>query len=120
MVQVEYGLESGCKCPDCGNMCRDCMGSEQPPMSPMELKMQMMMRMREVIAATLLGLDGIEAVNVLIAGREEGLFSLPAGAVSNVHDDLTAAWTRLSCVAWAAQYDSIPCASASIAQALRW
>ena len=57
---------------------------------------QMMMRMREVIAATLLGLDGIEAVNVLIAGREEGLFSLPAGAVSNVHDDLTAAWTRLS------------------------
>lgn len=57
---------------------------------------QRLMRMREVIAATLLGLDGIEYVNVLIAGREEGLLSLPAGAVSHVHDDLTAAWMRLS------------------------
>ena len=54
-----------------------------------------LMRMREVIAATLIGLDGIETVNVLIAGREEGLFSLPAGAISSVHEDLTAEWTRL-------------------------
>lgn len=57
---------------------------------------QLFMRMREVIAATLLGLDGIEYVNVLIAGREEGILSLPAGAVSGANDDLTAAWTRVS------------------------
>lgn len=57
---------------------------------------QQLMRLREVIAATLIGLDGIESVNVLIAGREEGLLSLPAGAVTGVHDDLTAAWTRIS------------------------
>ena len=50
---------------------------------------QLFMRMREVIAATLLGLDGIEYVNVLIAGREEGILSLPAGAVSGANDDLT-------------------------------
>ncbi len=63
MVQVEYGLESGCKCPDCGNMCRDCMGSEQPPMSPMELKMQMMMRMRpEEAEETVGGYDPLEAM----------------------------------------------------------
>lgn len=33
MVQVERGLDSGCKCPECGFVCRDCMGSAQPPMS---------------------------------------------------------------------------------------
>lgn len=32
MVQAEYGLQSGCKCPECGNMCRDCMGSVQEPL----------------------------------------------------------------------------------------
>ena len=37
MVQEEYGLQSGCKCPDCGNMCRDCMGSAREPMSKEEL-----------------------------------------------------------------------------------
>ncbi len=37
MVQEEYGLKSGCKCPDCGNMCHDCMGSAQEPLSPNEL-----------------------------------------------------------------------------------
>lgn len=57
---------------------------------------QHLMWMREAIAATILGLDGVEYVNVLIAGREEGLLSLPAGAISEVHDDLTARWTRLS------------------------
>ena len=46
MVQVEHGLESGCKCPDYGAMCHDCMGSEQPPMSVGELRAQMMLRMR--------------------------------------------------------------------------
>ena len=34
------------KCPDCGAMCHDCMGSEQPPMSVSELRAQMMLRMR--------------------------------------------------------------------------
>ena len=38
MVQIERGLESGCKCPDCGNECHDCMGSAQPPMSVEQLR----------------------------------------------------------------------------------
>lgn len=38
MVQIEHGLSSGCKCPDCGYECHDCMGSEQPPMQINELK----------------------------------------------------------------------------------
>ncbi len=41
MVQVEHGLQSGCKCPDCGNECRDCMGSDRPPMALDELKRRM-------------------------------------------------------------------------------
>lgn len=57
---------------------------------------QQLMQMREAVAATILGLDGVEYVNVLIAGREEGLLSLPAGAADRVSDDLSAAWTRLS------------------------
>ncbi len=32
MVQEEYGLRSGCKCPACGEMCHDCMGSAQEPL----------------------------------------------------------------------------------------
>ena len=32
MVQSEKGLESGCRCPECGNECHDCMGSAQAPM----------------------------------------------------------------------------------------
>ena len=43
MIQVEHGLFSGCKCPDCGAECHDCMGSEQPPMSVEELKIRGMM-----------------------------------------------------------------------------
>ena len=38
MVQVEEGLQSGCKCPECLSVCRDCMGSDQPPMSVEELR----------------------------------------------------------------------------------
>ena len=37
MVQEEYGLQSGCKCPDCGAMCHDCMGSAQTPLQPGQL-----------------------------------------------------------------------------------
>ncbi|MEA4969882.1 MAG: hypothetical protein VB051_05035 [Candidatus Pelethousia sp.] len=33
MVQTERGLFSGCRCPDCGNACRDCMGSVEGPQS---------------------------------------------------------------------------------------
>lgn len=44
MVQVEHGLESGCRCPDCGFGCGDCMGSDQPPMSVMQLRAQAMLR----------------------------------------------------------------------------
>lgn len=51
MVQVEHGLNSGCKCPDCGAMCHDCMGSSQPPMSVSELRAQMAMRMRVDVEA---------------------------------------------------------------------
>lgn len=41
MVQMERGLESGCKCPDCDNECHDCMGSAQPPMSVEQLRDRM-------------------------------------------------------------------------------
>ena len=37
-VQAEYGLSSGCKCPDCGSICRDCMGSAQVPVTPGQLR----------------------------------------------------------------------------------
>ncbi len=32
MVQRERGLLSGCCCPNCGNICRDCMGSISGPL----------------------------------------------------------------------------------------
>ena len=38
MIQEEYGLESGCKCPNCGAMCHDCMGSKQQPLPAEALK----------------------------------------------------------------------------------
>jgi len=38
MIQSEEGLKSGCRCPDCGHMCRDCMGSVQGPMTPDEIR----------------------------------------------------------------------------------
>ncbi len=41
MIQTERGLDSGCKCPDCGFECRDCMGSAQPPMNTDELRKRM-------------------------------------------------------------------------------
>jgi hypothetical protein len=46
MVQVEQGLSSGCKCPECAFECHDCMGSAQPPMEIGELKR----RMEEMLA----------------------------------------------------------------------
>lgn len=38
MVQTERGLMSGCQCPECGNMCRDCMGSVEAPLTPDAIK----------------------------------------------------------------------------------
>ncbi len=38
MIQSEKGLMSGCKCPNCFNVCRDCMGSAQGPLDVEELK----------------------------------------------------------------------------------
>ncbi len=38
MVQTERGLFSGCQCPECGNICRDCMGSVDSPLTPEQLR----------------------------------------------------------------------------------
>lgn len=38
MVQRERGLESGCCCPACGNICRDCMGSVSGPLDVTALR----------------------------------------------------------------------------------
>ena len=38
MVQTERGLFSGCQCPECGNICRDCMGSVDSPLTPDQLR----------------------------------------------------------------------------------
>ena len=46
MVQQEHGLESGCRCPACGLICRDCMGSRQGPMSAEELRNSLELRLR--------------------------------------------------------------------------
>ena len=47
MIQTERGLSSGCKCPDCGAECHDCMGSEQPPMDREALIKRMLELERE-------------------------------------------------------------------------
>ena len=46
------------------------------------------------IAATLLEIEGIEAVNVLINDRQEGLLQLPCGAYTAVAEDAAAAWAQ--------------------------
>ena len=38
MVQTERGLFSGCQCPECGNICRDCMRSVDSPLTPDQLR----------------------------------------------------------------------------------
>lgn len=38
MIQDERGLMSGCRCPECANACRDCMGSVEAPLSVEELR----------------------------------------------------------------------------------
>ena len=57
---------------------------------------QQRMWMREAVAATIVGLDGIEQVNVLVAGREEGMLSLPSGASSGDRTSLSAYWMMVT------------------------
>ena len=38
MIQSERGLDSGCVCPACGNMCCACNSPEQHPASLNEIK----------------------------------------------------------------------------------
>lgn len=38
MVQTERGLFSGCQCPECFNICRDCMGTPGGPVDKADLK----------------------------------------------------------------------------------
>ncbi len=57
---------------------------------------QQFLWMRSVIAASLLEMDEVEYVNVLIAGRDEGILSLPSGAMGYVRKDLSSAWAQLS------------------------
>ena len=46
------------------------------------------------VSATLLEIDGIEAVNVLINDRHEGLLTLPCGVYTAVAEDAAAAWAQ--------------------------
>ena len=56
---------------------------------------QELLRMYLAIAGTLLELEGIEGVNVLIGGREEGLLGLPCGVFTEVETDVTAVWAQM-------------------------
>jgi len=46
MIQEEKGLQSACVCPACAFRCGACMGTEQTPMSPDELRLQAQLRAR--------------------------------------------------------------------------
>jgi len=52
--------------------------------------------MRSAMAASLIGIEDIEYVNLLIAGRSDGLMSLPSGASGTVSPNLISAAARLS------------------------
>ena len=56
---------------------------------------QELLRMYLAIAGTLLELEGVEGVNVLIGGREEGLLGLPCGVFTEVETDVTAVWAQM-------------------------
>ena len=56
---------------------------------------QELLRMYLGIAATLLELDGVEGVNVLIGGREEGLLGLPCGVFTGAETDVAAVWAQM-------------------------
>lgn len=46
MVQDEKGLGSRCVCPECFTTCSACMGTQQKPMEPDQLKNMLMQRER--------------------------------------------------------------------------
>lgn len=52
--------------------------------------------MRQSVAATLIGLDGIEYVNLLVAGQSESPSAMPAGAAQRTEEDLAGAWAHLT------------------------
>ena len=56
---------------------------------------QELLRMYLAIAGTLLELEGVEGVNVLIGGREEGLLGLPCGVFTDVGEDVTTVWAQM-------------------------
>ena len=56
---------------------------------------QELLRMYLAIAGTLLELEGVEGVNVLIGGREEGLLGLPCGVFTGVGEDVATVWAQM-------------------------
>ncbi len=44
MVQSEKGLDSTCVCPTCFHKCNACMGTQQTPLQPDDLKRQIALR----------------------------------------------------------------------------
>lgn len=56
---------------------------------------QQALNMRAAIVATLTGLDGVSCVSLLIGGREEGLLSLPVGAMRGFSESLPAQLAQL-------------------------
>lgn len=44
MVQDEKGLYSRCICPECFAVCSACMGTQQAPMDPDQLKFMLLQR----------------------------------------------------------------------------
>lgn len=57
---------------------------------------QQLFWMRQSAAETLIGLDGVEYVNLLIAGRSESPFDVPTGAAGGMKENLSGAWAHLS------------------------
>ncbi len=60
----------------------------------LSLTEQEMSWMRAAIAATLVGADGVQYVNVLIGGKEESALSLPSGSLTRTDGNLTALWAQ--------------------------
>lgn len=57
---------------------------------------QQLFWMHQSVAATLIGLDGIEYVNLLIADRSECAYDIPMGAQGAGSEDLAGAWAHLN------------------------
>jgi len=57
---------------------------------------QQLLWMWQSVSATLIGLDGIEYVNLLIADRSESPFAVPMGAAANTDENLAGSWAHLT------------------------